>query len=111
MIKSKEIISGNIFIRPIAFERKGEVIEGHTHTFDHTTIFFRGSFKVVSSSPEGVTSSQIISAPSHLLIEKDWKHEITAQEDDSEMWCVYSHRNANGEVEQEYNSELSKNYT
>jgi len=41
-----EFISGNIYVRPNLLEKKGDKTAGHLHKFDHTTIFFRGSFHI-----------------------------------------------------------------
>lgn len=41
-------------------------------------------------------------APAHFLVHADVKHTITATEDDTEFWCVYSHRDAQGNVVQAY---------
>lgn len=98
-----EWVSGNIFIRPNILEKAGEKIQGHTHNFDHTTIFFTGSFHVKAVLPNGKIIERDFHAPSHCLIKADVVHEITALEDKSQFWCVYAHRNAQGDVVQEYN--------
>ena len=47
-----EYASGNIFIREGRIE-KGEVVEGHTHNFDHTTYVARGGFRIERLSKDG----------------------------------------------------------
>ena len=91
-----EFISGNIFIRPNKLEQKGDMVQGHTHNFDHTTIFFTGSFHVKAKKPDGSTLERDFFAPSHCLIKAEYEHEITALEDKSEFWCIYSHRTPQG---------------
>ncbi len=96
-----EFASGNIYIRKNLLLKKGDLVDGHKHKFDHTTIVFKGGVKVKRVSPEGVMTEVDFMAPSHFLVEKDSEHEITALVDDTEFWCVYSHRDAQGEVVQE----------
>lgn len=100
-----EWVSGNIFIRPNPMEM-GEVRQGHTHNFDHTTIVFKGSVRVRAWKTIGdqraLIAERDFAAPSHFLIRKDIEHEITALEDGTVFWCVYSHRTPRGEVIQHY---------
>lgn len=116
-----EWISGNVYIRPMAFEeggfKPGQVMAGHTHNFDHTTVFFCGSWKVRRWQPivnaEGepqklngedawqMTDDFEREGPFHVLIKANSKHEFTFLGPDSivgQAWCVYSHRNPQGEV-------------
>lgn len=97
-----EWISGNIFIRPNALLHKGHVIDGHKHKFDHTTIVFQGSIHVKKTELDGSVTEKILKAPAHLLIKADIEHQITSLEDDTTYWCVFAHRDAQGEVVQEY---------
>ena len=48
-----EWISGNVFIRPNILDKEGHKIEGHSHNFDHTTIFFKGNWHVKAELPNG----------------------------------------------------------
>lgn len=98
-----EWASGNIYIRPITLAKKGQKIAGHKHNFDHTTIIFTGSVHVRGVCPDGRIIERDFEAPSHFLVLKDVEHEITALEDGTTYWCVYSHRTPQGEVTQEYN--------
>jgi hypothetical protein len=92
-----EWISGNVFIRPMGGRdglRPGEVVAGHTHNFDHTTIFFDGRWRArkwcraVTENgepallPDG-SAAWLLAAdierdgPFHLLIEAEARHEFT----------------------------------
>lgn len=97
-----EWISGNIFIRPMKFEKAGEQVEGHTHNFDHTTVLFTGAVHVIATLPNGAVVERDFEAPSHFLVRKDVKHQIIATKDKTEAWCIYAHRNAQGDVVQEF---------
>lgn len=96
-----EFVSGNIFIRPNQ-KKSGERIVGHTHNFDHTTIFFRGRWRAKAKLPNGTLLEREFVAPAHALIRADVEHEFECLED-GEMWCVYSHRTPQGDVIQEHN--------
>lgn len=93
-----EFASGNIFIRKVRL-KKGDVLPGHKHGFDHTTIFFSGAWHVKAKLPTGQLVEHDFHAPNHALIRKDVEHEITCLED-GEFWCVYAHRTPQGDVVQ-----------
>jgi len=90
--------SGNVFIRPNTLKIAGEFTDGHEHNFDHTTIVFTGSVRVEAVYPDGKTRTQEFYAPAHFLVKAHAHHKIIALEDNTVFWCVYSHRNAQGEV-------------
>jgi len=93
-----EWVSGNVYIRPQNLVEKGSKVDGHTHHFDHTTIIFKGSVHVRAVYPDGRVRERDFYAPSHFLVLKEVEHEITALEDGTIFWCVYSHRNPQGDV-------------
>jgi len=97
-----EWVSGNIFIRPMKFEKAGNKINGHKHNFDHTTIVFKGAVHVKALTPDGRVIERDFAAPAHFLVKAEVEHEITATADGTEAWCVYSHRTAQGDVVQDY---------
>ena len=96
-----ELVSGNIFIRKNQRMKTGDVVAGHTHNFDHTTIVFSGAVHVKAVSPDGRVIEKDFFAPTHFLVKAEVRHEITALQDNTEFWCVYSHRTPQGEVSQE----------
>lgn len=98
-----EWASGNIYIRPNVLPKTGDKINGHKHNFDHTSIVFTGSVHVRGVCPDGRVIEQDFHAPSHFLVLKDVEHEITALEDGTTFWCVYSHRSPQGDVVQDHN--------
>lgn len=101
---SNEFACGNIFIRKNKLAQVGDRVDGHTHNFDHTTLFQRGAFHVKATLPNGTVTERDYIAPDFCLIRSDVEHEIVATQSDSEFWCVYSHRTAQGDVVQEYNN-------
>lgn len=99
-----EWISGNIFIRPNLNLLKGQVIQGHRHNFDHTTIVFKGAVHIKATLPDGSVIERDFGEGfplRHCLIKAEVVHEITALVDGTEFWCVYAHRDAQGNVTQE----------
>lgn len=96
-----EEVSGNIFMRKWRGLKKGHVIQGHKHNWDHTTIIFLGGIHIKAHGAHRQREKDF-HAPDHVLILADVEHEITVLEDGTEFWCVYSHRNAQGEVVQQY---------
>lgn len=105
-----EWISGNIFIRPNEHLPKGSIIQGHTHNFDHTTIVFTGAVHVRAKLPDGRIIDRDFAAPSHFLVKAEVEHEITATENDTTFWCVYSHRTPQGDVSQKHTGWLDSYY-
>ena len=97
-----EEVSGNIFLRKWRGMEKGQVISGHKHNFDHTTIVFLGAVHVKANLPDGRIVEREFAAPCHFLIKAGVEHELTALEEGTELWCVYAHRTAQGEIVQEY---------
>lgn len=97
-----EFQSGNIFIRVQDLEKVGDKTTGHTHNFDHTTIIFKGAVRITAKLPNGTEMVREAKAPHHFLIRAEVSHEIEALEDNTVYWCVYSHRNHQGEVVQDH---------
>jgi hypothetical protein len=94
--------SGNVFIRSNRLAKAGEQTVGHTHNFDHTTIIFTGGIRIKAKLPNGTEIVREATAPAHFLIRAEVAHEITALADNTEYWCVYSHRDHQGEIVQVY---------
>lgn len=101
-----DFISGNIFVRPLVFEKAGDVIKGHGHNFPHTTYCVHGGlrFEVLDDDGNVAKTAEIHASQNFnwLLIQAGVIHRITALEDNSLGHCIYAHRNPQGEVVQEY---------
>jgi len=54
--------------------------------------------RIIAKLPNGTEIIREASAPAHFLIHAEVHHEIVALEDDTEYWCVFSHRKPDGEV-------------
>ena len=92
-----EFACGNIFIRTKGKLTKGQIIEGHKHNFDHTSLVLSGAIRLTKN---GETTE--CRAPSWVLIEAGVEHQIEVLEEGTVFWCVYAHRNPQGEIVQEY---------
>lgn len=102
--------SGNLFIRvPNEPMKKGEVVVGHQHNFDHTTFCVAGGLRIdlldvhelnADGNPVEATivasaelwAGENYSGQNWHLIEKGKFHQITALADGTVYQCVYSHR-------------------
>lgn len=96
-----EWVSGSIFIRRVRLTKDGKPMDGHNHKFDHTTIIFIGAVRIKQRwyrDGQMFTKEEDFTAPAHAFIDKNIDHEITALSDRAEFWCVYSHRDAQGNV-------------
>lgn len=108
---------------PFQFAKKGSVVDGHGHNFDHVTYIPRGAvlfeflepldpadlfvdeatgtIHLKKGAPCRVTKSVTKSALdgfNMLTIEAGKIHRLTALEDDTIAHCLYTHRNPTGEV-------------
>jgi hypothetical protein len=109
-----EWVSGSLYIRAMGEGgmglKKGEVVGGHLHRFDHTTICFCGNWHVTKWEPGGAVAFDFErEGPFHVLIEKDCLHEFTflGGAPIGHAWCVYSHRYPQGDVSLEYTGWLN----
>ena len=97
---------GNVFVRQMPFEKAGDQVQGHRHNFDHVTYVVRGGLRIERLDDDGnvlkVVEKRARDGFNWLLIEAGKVHRITALEDKSLGHCIYAHRNAQGEVVQEY---------
>ena len=100
------IVGGNIFIRKGQIEMAGETVDGHEHNFDHVTIVKSGSMRIEQLDEAGnvVRSVEKVASAnnSHVLILAGAIHRLTALEDNSSYWCVYAHRDPQGELVEHY---------
>lgn len=106
---------GNIFVRQMEIMKKGEVVQGHTHNFDHVTHVFRGSVHLrawdsanvdQAGNPLSVVEKDF-AANSYITIRKNWVHEFTALEDGTQADCIYALRDFDGEVTDSFNGDLT----
>lgn len=78
---------GDLYIRAHHFEKAGDVHQGHQHKIDHVTMLVRGSV-IVRFGHEGETKQ--FTAPALIEIDMNIFHQLTALEDDTMYFCVFS---------------------
>ncbi len=103
--KGPEGVWGNLYIRPMSFEKKGSTVDSHTHRFDHITMLSSGSVSVKwKDTQTGKTGEGIWKAPTFFLIKKLFEHKFTALEDNTLAFCLFSHRDpSTGDVVDKFN--------
>ena len=95
----KIIALSNIFSRMMFFKNKGDIENGHKHTFDHATQVSCGSVLVETLNNVGeITSSKIFKAPNMVFINKDFYHRITSLEDNTVCSCIHAIKTSDGEI-------------
>ncbi len=97
-------ILGPTGTREMGLMRQCEVREGHTHNYDHTTFVMTGAVQVFyrKAGEDVERESRVYRAPARFAVLANIYHRIVALEPDTEYWCVFSHRDANGLVVEEY---------
>jgi quercetin dioxygenase-like cupin family protein len=95
--------SGNIQIRPLQFAKAGDGIEPHNHFFDHTTYCVRGRMRVTVRDVAMNPLREVSLGPGEwALVEAGKPHSIVAEVDDTLGHCIFSHRDPQGDVVQQY---------
>lgn len=95
--------AGNIFRRPMLFQKAGERVAGHDHNYDHCTYVVAGAVhaKSWSQGPDGfpvdVKEGTFRSGSMIQIPAKRW-HEFTALLDLTACDCIFAHRDYKGEV-------------
>lgn len=101
-----EYVSGNIFVRQMVIAKAGDRIAGHKHNFDHTTYIAHGSARIQRLNDQGVVVKEIVKTSSQgfnwLLIKAGVEHVIIAEQDNTIVHCIYSHRDPQGEIILQY---------
>ena len=86
----KIAVVANIWIKLMKFNKIGDFIQGHKHTFNHSTLLSYGSVEV---EIEG--NKTIFTAPEIIYIEKEKIHKITALEPNTIATCIHALRDGN----------------
>lgn len=102
-----ELVSGNIFIRPLELAQAGDMIDGHAHNFDHTTYIVKGSMLIEHLADDKITVLRAVTkkatdGQNWVLIRAGAYHRITALENETLGHCIYSHRNPQGDIVEKY---------
>lgn len=125
-------IIGPVAIRREVLEKICQESVGHTHNYDHTTIVIRGRLKIIYHEGVPMTleereawvaerraegTTDVLDIPTHKWVEKDRKeysagaavfiaadirHTLKALDENTQYMCVFSHRDFDGLVTQDY---------
>jgi hypothetical protein len=100
MPEIKIIALSNIFSRMMFFKNKGDIENGHKHTYDHATQISHGSVlvEVLNDDTNDVESAKTFTAPSMVFINKDKIHRLTALEDNTVCSCIHAIRTIDGDL-------------
>ena len=103
-------IVGPVGIRPMHLAKACEANVGHEHNYDHTTIIIRGRVKVqyryVKDGQEIEGETEEFGQGETIHIRAKVRHTITALEDSTVYYCVFSHRDFDGVVCERYEATL-----
>ena len=95
----KIIALSNVFSRLMFFKNKGDIEDGHKHTYDHATLVSSGSVLVEILDDEGKSeTSKVFEAPNMIYINKDKFHRLIALEDKTTCVCIHALRTIDEEI-------------
>jgi hypothetical protein len=85
----------NLWSKQMHFVNAGDVMEGHSHVFDHLTLLAKGRLQV---NVEGILTE--FDAPHMIYIHKDKIHELVSLEDNTVAFCIHALRDkdASGDI-------------
>jgi hypothetical protein len=83
MKKTTSVVS-NVWIKQIEFEKKGDIMEGHRHIFDHQHLLTSGKVRVTVGD-----TFREYEAPKILFIPRDTLHSIEAISDTAVGYCIH----------------------
>jgi len=94
---------GNIWVRQNLFETAGDTAQGHYHKFDHVSLLTSGTVRV---EVEGFAPKEF-TAPTFIVIKKEYSHKFTAVTDNVMWYCVFALRDIDGDVTDIYSGDNS----
>lgn len=95
----KVISLSNVYTRLMYFAKKGDVENGHKHTYDHATLVSSGSvmFETLDDFGNSLTSKVFVS-PNLVYVPKNKSHRITALEDNTVCGCIHAIRTIDQDI-------------
>jgi quercetin dioxygenase-like cupin family protein len=95
----KIIALSNVFSRLMFFNKKGDIEQGHTHTYDHATLVSSGSVLVEILDETGKPEqSKVFESPNMIYINKNKAHRLIALEDKTVCVCIHAIRTIDEEI-------------
>lgn len=105
-------IVDNVFVKLHNLINTGDIVEGHTHNFNHITLLASGKVLMKYDSGE-----QEFVAPHLIVTTKGKTHQFTALENNTVLCCIHAIRNGDDitdiaapDLTPEQTYELLKNY-
>lgn len=99
-------IIGPIGTRDFVLDKICEESVGHEHNYDHITLVIRGRLRIKYSYTENDKlvegESRDYSQGEKILIKANVRHTVKALEDNTLYTCIFSHRDFDGLVTQNY---------
>lgn len=90
---------GNVFIRRIELDYRGQTLPGHKHNYDHATFVGKGRVRVKWTSPtDGSVRFRELEGPDWFEVPAHADHEIVALSNGCVCFCVFAVRDESGEV-------------
>jgi hypothetical protein len=86
--KCKHSCVANTWVRQMDFEKSGDTMEGHRHTFDHQTLFAYGEFEITVEG-KGIYEAK---APVIFTTKAGDLHSIKAKTDAAVAYCIHALR-------------------
>jgi quercetin dioxygenase-like cupin family protein len=83
-MESKLTCVGALFVKQMVFLEVGDVMEGHSHLFDHQTLLGYGSLR---AEVEGKVVD--FKAPQMIFIRKGKVHKFTSLEPNTVAYCIH----------------------
>lgn len=98
-------VLGPVAYRPFELDRVCQESIGHTHNYDHVTFVQSGALKVYYRRPgeDEERESRVFRVGEFFLVKAEVLHRIKAVEPNTRYACVFTHRDFEGQVIQEYN--------
>ena len=87
---------GTLFYRKFSEMALGEATDSHPHNWPHDWVLVKGKARVENEYPDGSIEVVKAIAPFHMQIKAIASHTVYSEEDDSQWWCVFPHRNKHG---------------
>jgi len=98
--QTKIIALSNVFTKTMHFVNKGDIEEGHCHTYDHATLVSSGSvlYEVLDGKAGNAVYSKTFQAPNLVYVDKNKFHRITSLEDNTVCACIHAIRTIDEDI-------------
>jgi len=91
--------TSNVYSRVMHFLKKGDQEYGHFHAYDHGTLLGAGKLSVeILDDGLKVISVKEYTAPAMILIKREYRHRLTALEDNTVAACIHALRDVEGDL-------------